>query len=313
MGFHGMGQAFNLQYQRRGNVNIHRGVPQYCNNQSIFPQYQMPAFQQSTQIEIQNGPGGFWGFMQGFTEQGGFQGLFDCLGKIFGGGGKTSEETTTPTSPGADDGWGAAGPGDLTDGANIRVHDDVKPGGGTDINGQSKVSSDKSDDGYPKTITVKGYRYEYQETKDGVALYKSLDGKGDVYRLEKNTDGSFGLNQYQGDKGAGSIDIGRRVGNAGGASGNTSTGKIKVPFNWGKVNQTGQNLLAAGLSSGKIKTAADLAKWLKSMQPGATVFQNDLIKNNPSVFTPDGKVKPNADFSRLDIPNGFSVMIPNET
>ncbi len=233
MGIHGMGQAFNLQYQRRSNVNIHRSVPQYYNNQSIFPQYQMQPFQQATQIEVQNGPGGFWGFMQGFTEQGGFQGLFDCLGKIFGGGGKAKEtqgatetpaptgttetpaptgttETPEPTSPGATQGWSPAGADDLTDGTQIRVHDDVK-GGGRDINGQTKLSSDKSADGYPKTITVKGYTYEYQETKDGVAIYKSTSANaaGDMYRLEKNTDGTFGLNQYAGDEawGAGSIDI----------------------------------------------------------------------------------------------------------
>lgn len=40
--------------------------------------------------------------------------------------------------------------------------------------------------GYQQTITVAGRRYGFQEVgKDGTAIYKSLDGKGDIYKLEK--------------------------------------------------------------------------------------------------------------------------------
>ena len=87
------------------------------------------------------------------------------------------------------------------------VHDDVR-GAQYDINGNATVSKETDESsGYPKTITVKGHRYEYQRTDNGTPIYKSLDGAGDEYRLEKDANGKFGLNQYKGDKGAGTADI----------------------------------------------------------------------------------------------------------
>lgn len=88
----------------------------------------------------------------------------------------------------------------------MNVHDDVR-GSQYDINGNSSVSSEKNASGYPQTITVKGNRYEFQRMEDGKAIYKSLDGAGDEYKLEKNANGKFALNQYEGDKGAGTADI----------------------------------------------------------------------------------------------------------
>lgn len=104
--------------------------------------------------------------------------------------------------------------GDLTKEINsykgtMSVHDEVR-GSQYDINGNSSISSEKAESGYPKIITVKGNRYEYQRMEDGKAIYKSLDGAGDEYRLEKNSNGKFALNQYEGDKGAGTADISTR-------------------------------------------------------------------------------------------------------
>ena len=90
---------------------------------------------------------------------------------------------------------------------NMTVHDEVR-GSQYDINGKATISSetDKSSK-FPKTITVKGNKYEYQRTQDGIPIYKSMDGAGDEYRLEKSQNGKFALNQYKGDKGAGTADI----------------------------------------------------------------------------------------------------------
>ncbi len=88
----------------------------------------------------------------------------------------------------------------------MNVHDEVR-GSQYDINGTSSASSEKAKSGYPQIITVKGNRYEFQRMEDGKAIYKSLDGAGDEYRLEKNANGKFALNQYEGDKGAGTADI----------------------------------------------------------------------------------------------------------
>ena len=92
---------------------------------------------------------------------------------------------------------------------NMTVHDHVL-GSKADIKGASSISEEKTENGFPKTITVKGYRYEYKGTKDGVAIYKSLDGHNQEYRLEKKGS-QFALNQYEGDNGAGAADITRRV------------------------------------------------------------------------------------------------------
>ncbi|MGN0031409.1 MAG: hypothetical protein ACI37Q_05600 [Candidatus Gastranaerophilaceae bacterium] len=98
---------------------------------------------------------------------------------------------------------------DDTISGNMIVHDHVL-GTKADINGTTKVSEEKTADGFPKTITVKGYTYDYKETKDGVAIYKSHNGKGDEYRLEKKGT-QFALNQYDGDSGAGSFDITTKI------------------------------------------------------------------------------------------------------
>ncbi len=88
------------------------------------------------------------------------------------------------------------------------VHDEERGAIG-DINRDSfKVSSEKDKSGFPNIITVGGYQYSFQGVdSDGAALYKSQSGKGDIYRLEKNPDGKFALNQYSGMEGAGTIDI----------------------------------------------------------------------------------------------------------
>ena len=94
------------------------------------------------------------------------------------------------------------------------VHDDVRGTSG-DIRRSSCTMSDEKDvSGYPKTITVGPYSYKFERITDGVAIYSSVNGAGDEYRLEKNADGTFALNQYAGDKGAGTKDIAsnRRLG-----------------------------------------------------------------------------------------------------
>lgn len=87
------------------------------------------------------------------------------------------------------------------------VHDDERGASGDIKRSSCTMSDDKDASGYPKTITVGPYNYKFERVSNGVAIYSSVNGVGDEYRLEKNNDGTFALNQYAGDKGAGTKDI----------------------------------------------------------------------------------------------------------
>ena len=80
MGIYGFGKAFNTryvmggQYSRRPHVNVRGGRPVMLGGSS---------FTKTTNVTINNGPTGFWGFMSGL-----FGGLFGggLFGGLFGGG-----------------------------------------------------------------------------------------------------------------------------------------------------------------------------------------------------------------------------------
>ena len=94
---------------------------------------------------------------------------------------------------------------------NITVHDDElfeKLGEKSDITGKTTVSQDKGQGGYPKEMKVGNYNYTLAKVDpDGTVWYKSKDGSGQLYRLEKNANGTFGLNQHSGDDGVGKADV----------------------------------------------------------------------------------------------------------
>lgn len=121
--------------------------------------------------------------------------------------GQVSDETKPQEHKSND--WTPASANDIKNfkGTQMRVHDDVRKEG--DVYGNLEVSSDTDPSGYPKMLTIKGYTYEFLEVKNGIAFYKSTTpgAAGDIYRLEKNSKGEISLNQYDGDKGAGTVDI----------------------------------------------------------------------------------------------------------
>lgn len=94
---------------------------------------------------------------------------------------------------------------------DITVHDDElfgKLGEKSEITGKTTVSQDKGQGGYPKEMKVGNYNYTLAKVDpDGTVWYKSKDGSGQLYRLEKNANGTFGLNQHSGDDGVGIADI----------------------------------------------------------------------------------------------------------
>ena len=90
---------------------------------------------------------------------------------------------------------------------DVIVHDDGLGKKG-DITGEAKISAETKQSGYPASITVGKYNYNLERVdKDGTVWYKSQNGNGQLYRLEKNNDGTLGLNQHAEDDGVGKADV----------------------------------------------------------------------------------------------------------
>lgn len=90
---------------------------------------------------------------------------------------------------------------------NVIVHDDGLGKKG-DITGEAKFSAATKQNGYPASITVGKYNYAFDNVDaNGTVWYKSQNGNGQLYRLEKNNDGSIGLNQHAEDVGVGKADV----------------------------------------------------------------------------------------------------------
>lgn len=87
------------------------------------------------------------------------------------------------------------------------VHD----GGESRVNGDIKRDTSSVEGGsekdFPKKIKVGNFEYKFERMDGKHAIYSSVSGKGDEYRLEKNSDGTLALNQYEGDKGFNEVDI----------------------------------------------------------------------------------------------------------
>lgn len=90
---------------------------------------------------------------------------------------------------------------------NVIVHDDGLGEKG-DITGETKISAETKQNGYPASITVGKYNYTLERVdKDGTVWYKSQNGNGQLYRLEKNNNNTYGLNQHAEDNGVGKADV----------------------------------------------------------------------------------------------------------
>lgn len=90
---------------------------------------------------------------------------------------------------------------------NVIVHDDGLGEKG-DITGKTTVSKETGQNGYPQKITVGKYNYTLERVDaDGTVWYKSQNGNKQLYRLEKNNNNTYGLNQHAEDNGVGEADV----------------------------------------------------------------------------------------------------------
>ena len=161
----------------------------------------------------------------------------------------------------------------------------------TDITGTSTLG-EENDQGYPSRIKIGSKEFIFSEVKDGVAMYKANGGNGEqTYRLEKKSDGTYALNQWYTETGAGKANWG----------GNQRI-RINSAHNWRASgidnNKFNTNTLSTNYPAGK--TAQDVIDGLGLKN----ITADQLTYYNPSIFGSDGKVLQNADWSKFDIPGG---------
>ena len=125
---------------------------------------------------------------------------------------------STPASnvPGKENGWSPASADDFKNFSGaIIAHDDNLPNG--DISGATTVSNIMTDGdgkGFPKSIKIGNYNYEFVGMKDGRPIYQAKEGKKQTYELEKNDSGQYQLNQHDNGRttGLGNANISRSSG-----------------------------------------------------------------------------------------------------
>ncbi len=159
-----------------------------------------------------------------------------------------------------------------THNGTFTVHDDVNGSRG-DIKRSSANFGAINNQGYPTTITVGQYSFKFLEVRNGTAFYKAAHNQNEEYRLEQNIDGTFGLNQYKGDRGAGS---------------STKATPTQTPLST-KGSSAAQSSSQA--ASPKVWTAAEKAKKVTLDVVISTNTAHGVGRGDgtATVVTPDGK------------------------
>lgn len=225
MGIYGMGKAFNLRYQqtqatplRFNNTRFQAGPPSLMG-------FGFGGGQSITNITYNNGPTGFWGFMDGLVNRSGLLGA----GSLFGNQGNnnsvrqnesqgntpaatgTPEATGTPAATGTPEATGTPAPTQTTPTkmrgyakdnvllANRGVTSNQKMGSAqwVEANEDGELTTTGGTSEKPETITMKDNTngrvntYTYKLLSDAEAKAQGLTGEGPFYVLEsvKNADG----------------------------------------------------------------------------------------------------------------------------
>lgn len=221
---------------------------------------------------------------------------------------------TTPTTPGGDG-------GDKSDYSGLNSLNNMicrdNSGKTANIAGDFKITEEGADGEPPKSFTItdsssgQAHEYTYELTgmsDDGKPIYtcKSMNGQTaseNAYTLEmKGKDGKPELVQYNNQQNYGT---GLKFGQASNAS-SVSKG-ASVPSGWYRADTNsneGKNLALNECTSATEvlnKLLQSKCDWLSDSDRADLV--KTLISANPSVFSQDGKVKPGADFDKLDVPS----------
>ena len=221
---------------------------------------------------------------------------------------------TTPTTPGGDG-------GDKSDYSGLNSLNNMicrdNSGKTANIAGDFKITEEGADGEPPKSFTITdsssgtAHEYTYELTgmsDDGKPIYtcKSMSGQTaskNAYTLEmKGKDGKPELVQYDNQQNYGT---GLKFGQASNAS--SVSKEASVPSGWYRADTNsneGKNLALNECTSATEvlnKLLQSKCDWLSDSDRADLV--KTLISANPSVFSQDGKVKPGADFDKLDVPS----------
>lgn len=273
MGIYGMGNAFNLRYRPPQRMGMGRPpIPP-----APGPMIPMGGgnFSSSTNVSIQNGPGGFWGFMTGLT-----------AGFIQGGG----LELLNKKGP-----------------QQIQQAQTTQQGDGIDkLANLRKLFSNY-------TIVDNGngtYAANKNNETPIIGTYEELLGKLGQAQAQGATQATEPTTPTQatGDTGATEPTTPTQPTSPTRAQGSSGNRRVHVPNGWYRSDtQTGNENVNLKLSESK--TAAEcldrvLGSKVDYLGAGDRErLTKELVKNNPSVFNADGSTKAGANWDKLDLPS----------
>lgn len=313
MGIYGAGKAFNLRYAQNTFVP-NRGINVRQSRQPIMFGSHCHCAPTNTNITINNGPTGFWGFMSGLfgglfggggmMGMGGmfggfnpFGGMFNMLGGLFGGNspfGALNAQQAQPQQP--------QGNNELANLEKMYSKYKVLPNG----NGTYTITKGEGDN--VKTGT-------YDELIKGLDQpEKKVDNENDKVNNDKPKvdDDTTGGKKVDDDTAGGKTKVddsttggGKAGGVQGSGSGVKSSGGSGIKKGWYRA----ANDNSATIQASKGKNASQLTSNLLGTKLMGVLtkqqqaeLRQEIIKQNPSVFDENGNPKPNADYSRLDVP-----------
>lgn len=303
MGIYGFGKAFNTryvmggQYSRRPHVNVRGGRPVMLGGSS---------FTKTTNVTINNGPTGFWGFMSGL-----FGGLFG--GGLFGGG-----LFGGLFGGGMGMGMGMS-PFGMINQAQMPVQNQPKGDRLADLQKMFPdwvITSDGNGhyDAVNKDQTIHE-EGNFDEMCDKLLKHKKEEPQGP--KAEEEPEKNVPTEQPDGNKpteekaAVPPSDNGNtKAGNASGTGEGSGTGKVHVANGWYRSDtKTGNENIHLQLS--KCDSAAAVVDKLLSaggkMDFLSATDRADLTKKmisyNPSIFNADGSIKANANWDKLDLPS----------
>lgn len=307
MGIYGAGKAFNLRYAQNTYVP-NRGINTRQTRQPIMFGSHCHCAPQSTNVTINNGPTGFWGFMSGLfgglSGGGMFGGMgmggFNPLGgmfNLFGGGmspfgALNAQQTQNPLT------------GNQDKLANLKT---LYPNHNIVSDGNDKYSATDKD-GH-----LIGQGLSYEDMCEALAKAKEEKSNGKVgdtdtdsdtdtdIDTDTDTDTNTDTNNDIGEnkKVGGNNNRAGGAGNAGGASG---TG---IPQGWYRAANDNSKLIQASKGKNASQVTSNLldTKLSGALTPAQQKeLTQVIIKKNPSVFDKNGNPKTNADYSKLDVP-----------
>lgn len=294
MGIYGFGKAFNIRYAQ----NSYRPTMRFCSGPKPPIGFGHQSYTENTTIKINNGPTGFWGFMSGL-----FGGLFGGgmgvgMGMNMGSFGVLNTQMAQPAI-------GQAKTGDrLADLQKMFPNWVITSDGNGNYDAVNKDQTvhhkGNFDEMCDKLLKEKQGTSSTEETSTTTTQDTSTAQKSTPETKTPASDGNGAV-------GGGGGKVRSRQGAGGAAKTTKKSIGVKVPNNWYRADTNSQE--GKGLNLKSCTSASAVMNKLLSAKvdylssSDKAQLTKELIKNNPSVFDSNGKVKAGANFDKLDVPS----------